>query len=59
MKRAAKGKCIVRPSPTKDGTHTSKATAAMNNSLQAQVTALKAYYGLLIDAHLIWDMDHD
>lgn len=36
-----------------------QATAAMNNSLQAQVTALKAYYGLLVDAHLIWDLEHD
>lgn len=36
-----------------------QATAAMNNSLQAQVAALKAYYGLLVDAHLIWDLAHD
>ena len=36
-----------------------QATAAMNNSLQAQATALKAYYGLLVDAHLIWDLAHD
>lgn len=36
-----------------------QATAATNNALQAQVTALKAYYGLLIDAHLIWDLAHD
>lgn len=36
-----------------------QATAAMNNALQAQVTALKAYYGLLVDAHLIWDLEHD
>ena len=36
-----------------------QATAAMNNALQAQVTALKAYYGLLVDAHLIWDLAHD
>lgn len=35
-----------------------QATAAMNNALQAQVTALKAYYGLLVDAHLIWDLEH-
>lgn len=35
-----------------------QATAAVNNALQAQVIALKAYYGLLIDAHLIgaWSM---
>ena len=36
-----------------------QATAAMNNVLQAQVTALKAYYGLLVDTHLIWDLEHD
>lgn len=36
-----------------------QATAATNNALQAQVTALKAYYGLLVDAHLIWDLAHD
>jgi cobalt-zinc-cadmium efflux system outer membrane protein len=36
-----------------------QATAAMNNALQAQVTALEAYYGLLVDAHLIWELDHD
>ena len=27
--------------------------------LQAQVTLLMAYYGLLIDAHLIWYLAHD
>lgn len=36
-----------------------QAHAAMNSALQAQVTALKAYYGLLVDAHLIWDLEHD
>ena len=36
-----------------------QANAAMNGALQAQVTALKAYYGLLVDAHLIWDLEHD
>jgi cobalt-zinc-cadmium efflux system outer membrane protein len=36
-----------------------QATTALNNALQAQVTALKAYYGLLVDAHLIWNMEHD
>lgn len=36
-----------------------QATAAMSSALQAQVTALKAYYGLLVDAHLIWDLKHD
>lgn len=36
-----------------------QATAALNSALQVQVTALKAYYGLLVDAHLIWDLKHD
>lgn len=36
-----------------------QATTAMNNALQAQAAALKGYYGLLVDAHLIWDLEHD
>ena len=36
-----------------------QATMAINNALQAQLTALKAYYGLLVDAHMIWDLNHD
>ena len=36
-----------------------QATAAMNNALQAHAAALSAYYGLLVDAHLIWELDHD
>lgn len=36
-----------------------QATAALNSALQVQVTALKAYYGLLVDAHLIWDLKHN
>lgn len=36
-----------------------QATAAANGALQAQLAALKAYYGLLIDAHLIWGLEHD
>jgi outer membrane protein TolC len=36
-----------------------QATSATNNALQAQATALKAYYSLLIDAHLIWGLEHD
>ena len=36
-----------------------QATAAMNNALQAQAAALQAYYGLLVDAHLIWELEHD
>ena len=34
-----------------------QATAAMNIALQSQVSALQAYYGLLIDAHLVWELD--
>lgn len=36
-----------------------QASTALNNALQAQVAALKAYYGLLVDAHLIWNLEHD
>jgi len=36
-----------------------QATAAENSALQAQVGALKAFYGLLTDAHFIWDLEHD
>jgi outer membrane protein TolC len=36
-----------------------QATAAANSSLQAHVAALRAYYGLLVDAHLIWELEHD
>ena len=36
-----------------------QATTAMNNALQAQAAALKGYYGLLVDAHLVWDLDHE
>lgn len=34
-------------------------TAAANNALLAQVAALKAYYGLLVDAHLVWGLEHE
>ena len=34
-------------------------TAAANSALLAQVGALKVYYGLLIDAHLIWDLENE
>ena len=34
-------------------------TTAESAVLTAQVTALKAYFGLLLDAHLIWDLAHD
>ena len=36
-----------------------QATAAANSALQAQLAALKSYAGLLIDAHLIWDLERD
>ncbi len=36
-----------------------QATVAMIAALQAQVAALKAYYGLLVDAHLVWGLEHD
>ncbi|CAH1385765.1 TolC family protein [Candidatus Nitrotoga sp. M5] len=35
-----------------------QATAAMTHALQAQVAALTAYYKLLVDAHMIWDLEH-
>jgi len=34
-----------------------QATSAMTNVVQTQVTALKSYYGLLVNAHLVWDFD--
>ena len=36
-----------------------QAIAAANNALQAKVGALKAYLGLLVDAHFIWGLEHD
>jgi outer membrane protein TolC len=36
-----------------------QSTAAENSALQAQVSALKVFYGLLTDAHFIWDLEHD
>lgn len=33
--------------------------AAENSALQAKAAALHGYYGLLIDAHLVWDLAHD
>lgn len=36
-----------------------QATAAAQNALAARSSALKSYYLLLIDAHLIWDLEHD
>ncbi len=34
-----------------------QATSAMSNAVQTQVAALKSYYGLLVDAHLVWNLD--
>ena len=36
-----------------------QASAAANSALQAQLVALKAWYGLLVDAHLVWDLERD
>lgn len=36
-----------------------QATAAAQNALAASNSALKSYYLLLIDAHLVWDLEHD
>jgi len=36
-----------------------QATAAAQNALAARNSALKSYYLLLVDAHLIWDLEHD
>ncbi len=36
-----------------------QATASENSALQAQVGAVKAFYGLLTDAHFIWDLEHE
>lgn len=36
-----------------------QAAMAATSALASRVAALKAYYSLLIDAHLVWDLDHD
>lgn len=36
-----------------------QASSAAQSALQAQVVALRAWYGLLVDAHLIWELDKD
>ena len=36
-----------------------QATAASHIAVQAQLTALKAWYGLLVDGHRVWDMEKD
>ena len=36
-----------------------QATSAAQSALAARLNALKAHYLLLIDAHLVWDLDHE
>lgn len=36
-----------------------QASTASNNALQAQLVALKTWYGLLVDAHLVWNLEKD
>ena len=36
-----------------------QATAAAQNALLARIAALKGYYLLLVDAHLVWDLAHE
>lgn len=36
-----------------------QATAAAQSALAAKALAAKNYYWLLIDGHLVWDLDHD
>ena len=36
-----------------------RATGAAQNALATRVTALKSYYLLLVDAHLVWDLNHE
>lgn len=36
-----------------------QATAAAQSALAARALAVKSYYRLLIDAHLVWDLDHE
>jgi len=36
-----------------------QATMAAQNALAARMAALKNYYLLFIDAHLVWDLEHD
>lgn len=36
-----------------------QANGAAYNALQAQLAALRAYYTLVVDAHVIWALDHD
>ena len=36
-----------------------QATTAAQSALAARIAAIKAYYSLLVDAHLVWDMEHE
>lgn len=36
-----------------------QASAAQASALSAQVQAVQSYASLLVDAHLVWDLDHD
>ena len=36
-----------------------QATTAAQNALAARIAATKAYYVLLVDAHLVWDLGHE
>lgn len=36
-----------------------QATAAAQNALAARIAAIRGYYLLLIDAHLVWDLGHE
>lgn len=36
-----------------------QASAAAHEALLAQAAALKAYYTLVVDAHWVWDLEHD
>ena len=36
-----------------------QATTAAQAALDAQLAAAQAYYGLLVDGHLVWEMEHD
>lgn len=36
-----------------------QAATAAQSALSTKVAAARAYYSLLVDAHLVWDMDHE
>ncbi|MHB8911144.1 MAG: hypothetical protein ACYC42_00500 [Lysobacter sp.] len=35
-----------------------QAVEAVDSALDARVIALKSYYRLLVDAHLVWGLEH-